>query len=134
MFRAIQRDNGSHVAIKVIGRETKAFAQQRRGERVNQQEQTQEEKREQEHQLQGVPHQVVRQRICCLQLPAVVARRVLCQLFFSIAIILLCLPVGRLGVLWCAETMCVCRSYGNKDCHHAHTEASPQHAAAAWRV
>lgn len=65
VFRAIQRDNGSHVAIKVIGRETKAFAQQRRGERVNQQEQKQEQKQEQEqkqgqeHHLQGVPHQVV---------------------------------------------------------------------------
>lgn len=32
VFRAIKRDDGSHVAIKVIGRETKAFPQQRRGE------------------------------------------------------------------------------------------------------
>lgn len=32
VFRALKRDDGSHVAIKVIGRETKAFPQQRRGE------------------------------------------------------------------------------------------------------
>jgi hypothetical protein len=32
VFRALQRDDGSPVAIKVIGRETKAFPQQRRGE------------------------------------------------------------------------------------------------------
>jgi serine/threonine protein kinase len=32
VFRAIRRDDNSPVAIKVIGRETKAFAQQRRGE------------------------------------------------------------------------------------------------------
>jgi hypothetical protein len=32
VFRAIRREDGTPVAIKVIGRETKAFAQQRRGE------------------------------------------------------------------------------------------------------
>jgi serine/threonine protein kinase len=32
VFRALKRDDGSPVAIKVIGRETKAFPQQRRGE------------------------------------------------------------------------------------------------------
>lgn len=35
VFRAIRRDDGSPVAIKVIGRETKAFAQQRRGEHTS---------------------------------------------------------------------------------------------------
>lgn len=34
VFRAIKREDGSPVAIKVIGRETKAFAQQRRGEQA----------------------------------------------------------------------------------------------------
>jgi hypothetical protein len=32
VFRAIRREDSTPVAIKVIGRETKAFAQQRRGE------------------------------------------------------------------------------------------------------
>lgn len=34
VFRAIRREDGTPVAIKVIGRETKAFAQQRRGKQV----------------------------------------------------------------------------------------------------
>lgn len=32
VFRALRREDNTPVAIKVIGRETKAFAQQRRGE------------------------------------------------------------------------------------------------------